>query len=214
MTTPQRAHIRRWHQYRADQGRGDPILGPAGTYRVLDDRVLAWVDQTAFRTTDLYSALSEAARHTRLRQITLIGPSSETQRVYNALHDWWDAVIPPEPPKPKPAKAPKTHGPHPRCGRPRKDGQPCQQYTGHGADDPLGPCRAHGGSTVGRHRRAEEMVEAALRWTELLSKAREAPLATAEEVERIKSARTLLAYQLRAKRHPPPDRGNLRPAAL
>lgn len=205
---PRRPVVQRWHQFRADKGKGEPVLGPAGTYRILDDgeRVLAWVDEQSFPDDTQFPAITEAAQHTRYTTITLTGPSAETRRVATALHDYWDTVIPRKPRTPKPAKPPTLTKPRPLCGRPRKDGQPCQQYAGHGADDPVGPCRAHGGSTVRRQQEAEEMVTAALRWTELLKKASEAPLSPAEDLERLKSHRTVLAYRSRARRNPPSDR--------
>jgi hypothetical protein len=115
---------------------------------VLEDRVLAWVDDTTFQSTELFEALTQAADTTRLRQICLTGPSPETRRVAEALHRWWDTTFPkvPEPPKQLPTRKPTTKT---RCGQPTRSGTPCGHPAGWAADTPgTGPCADHGGSTA------------------------------------------------------------------
>ncbi|WP_034090151.1 hypothetical protein [Streptacidiphilus albus] len=161
---------------------GTIVPSPGGDVTVyVGDRWTATPDET--------HSLAAVLRH--VRTVTLVGNITYAGRAAKqALHDAWnaankaarEAARPPEPPAPAPPG---------RCGRPRRDGQPCQQYAGWGADDPTGPCRYHGGSTVRREQQREHLVDQATRWADLTAKAKAGPLSPAEHLELLTAEKTL-----------------------
>lgn len=146
--------IQRWTTYRTDHGRGDPITQPAGTHQLYPDRVVAWIDHTAFTDSSQFPALVEAAQQTPRQLLTLVGPHHECTRVYRALHRWLDDTMPKQLRTPKKRTAARP-GTYPRCGETSpRTGRPCQAAAGWGTDRVgEGPCAHHGGSV--------EMKEAA-----------------------------------------------------
>lgn len=199
MTTPQplppRPVIRCWH---TPQDRQPP---PPGTITQDNTGTVDFFVGTTFAASQ--EEVDEVA--TRLRtvaEIRLIGNMWKACRPWKrALSDSWNRA------KREAALAARQAagvvqpaGPHPRCGRPRADGQPCRQYAGHGADDPAGPCRAHGGTTLKREAEAEALVGKALRWVELSRKARTEPLTPAERLEGLVAMRDMVVAQRKRRR--------------
>jgi len=148
---------------------GTVVPGPNGdTVVYVGDRWTATAEET--------HSLAAVLRHART--ITLVGSLSAGRPARQALYDAWSAVRKAERAAARPP-APPVRG---LCGQPRRDGLPCTQRSGWGADDPDGPCRYHGGSTAVREQRREELVAQTELWVELTTRARTGPLSPAENL--------------------------------
>lgn len=163
---------------------GIPVpVPPPGTIvpGIGDDTIVYVGDDTWNATTEEIHSLAAALRHTRT--VTLVGDIWQAGKpAKRALHDAWTATRKSEREAARPPQ-PAASAARGLCGRPRHDGQPCTQRTGWGADDPAGPCRYHGGSTVQREQQRELLVDQATRWVELSDKAKGGPLTPAEHLE-------------------------------
>jgi len=183
-----RPHIR--CQWPPEHNGTAAVLPPPGTIATdPGGNATVYVGDQWTATPEETHSLAAAVRHAR--SITLVGNIWKAGRpAKQALHDAWtaanraarEAARPPKPPQPAPCGL---------CGQPRRDGQPCTQRAGWGADDPDGPCRIHGGSTVRREQQREHLVAQTERWVELTIKARTEPLSPAEHRELLTAEKTL-----------------------
>lgn len=88
------------------------------------------------------------------------------------------------------------------CGRPRRDGRPCQQAAGWGADPGEECCRSHGGSTVLRDQAARELLARTAEYMRLHLKARTVPLTLPEQITALTALRDAVAAQEQRRRRP------------
>ncbi|MDI5964819.1 hypothetical protein [Streptantibioticus silvisoli] len=179
---PQRPRITRcWPQ-------DDTGPAPGTIVESADGDVTVW----AGRDADKLDPDRLAARLRTARSITLIGDIWRIRPFEYALRDRWNTADRAARAAARPPVAPKP--PLERCGRPRRNGRPCQAWAGAGTDTPgAGPCAYHGGLTALKEavkRRQDAAVETV---AELAAKARTEPLTLAEELRGAMALRDLLA---------------------
>ncbi|MFJ8309817.1 MULTISPECIES: hypothetical protein [unclassified Streptomyces] len=146
-------------------------------------------------TPGLVDAEALAPQLRQAREVTLVGDIWGVARPFKQqLLNTWTAATRARQAASKSSPAPKA--PPTRCGRPRKDGEPCRTWAGSGTDTPgTGPCRAHGGSTARRDAEARRQLELALTIAEFAGKSRTAPLGPEERLQAAVALRDLLTLR-------------------
>lgn len=171
---------------RPDPGQGAPDPGTVAV--TADGFVIVYVGDEP----GLVDAEALAPQLRQAREITLIGDLWGAARpLKQQLLDTWTAAARARRAASKPPPAPKA--PPLRCGRPRKDGEPCRAWAGSGTDTPgSGPCRAHGGSTARRDAEVRRRAELAVMVAQFARKARTAPLSPEDRLRAAVALRDLL----------------------
>ncbi|MFE3522230.1 hypothetical protein ACFXOD_11650 [Streptomyces sp. NPDC059161] len=143
----------------------------------------------------LVDAEALAPQLRQAREVTLIGDLWGVARPFKQqLRDTWTAATRARRAASKPPTDPKA--PPSRCGRPRKDGEPCRTWAGSGTDTPgSGPCRAHGGSTARRDAEMRRQAELALTVAQYAGKARTTPLSPEETLQAAVALRDLVTLR-------------------
>lgn len=169
---------------------GQVDVAPGTVVWAGDGRVLVYVGDAP----GLVDVAVLAPRLRRARSVDLVGDMHRVARPAKfAILAAWTAAT--RAARTKPAAVPR---PRPeRCGRPRKDGQPCRSWAGAGPTDTpgVGPCVRHGGATVERDAERQRQAERALTVARLHAKASTAPLTPEEQLQGLGALRDLLAAQ-------------------
>ena len=169
-----------------------PVPPPGTLVHAPGGETIVYVGVEFTATQAEVDALALQLRDTQ--RIVIVGDMWRSAKIWkNALHSSWSAANKAARDAAKPPKPVKY--PTPRCGRPRKDGEPCTLPAGWGADPGEAHCMHHGGSRAQQEAALKHAHQQAALFAKISRTGRTRPLTLPEQITALTALRDVVAHQ-------------------